>query len=151
MDYYLFGLLCDFLKFYILIVDIMMNFVLLVLKGLFYFYIEIQGIIVIGKFVMVYCDISSNNILVQVNFICCLVDFGFVVRYLLEMEEIDVIFNRMVGIWIYMVLEVLGDIMNFSNIGVFKMVDIYFFGFVLWEINRRCCLDGKNIFFIWFY
>lgn len=75
--------------------------------------------------------------------ICCIVDFGFVVKYLLEIEEIDIKLDIRVGIRRYMVFEVLDNVLDIRYFVVFKMVDIYFFGLVLWEIVRRCIFDGK--------
>lgn len=143
LDYYFYGLFYDFLRGYCFNKKIMFKFVLLVLVGLIYFYIEIQGIK--GKFLIVYRDIKSKNILVKENLICCIVDFGFVVKYLIDIEEIDIKLDIRVGIRRYMVLEVLENNLDFRNFVVFKMVDIYFFVFVLWEIVRRCIFDGKCV------
>ncbi|XP_068687561.1 bone morphogenetic protein receptor type-1B-like [Montipora foliosa] len=144
-DYHPFGSLCDFLKFHTLSADIMTNLALSASKGLSHLHTEIQGTIATGKPAMAHRDISSNNILVKANLTCCLADFGLAVRHSSETEEVDVTPNRMVGTRIYMAPEVLGDTMNFSNIGAFKMADIYSFGLVLWEMNRRCCSDDTGL------
>lgn len=89
---------------------------------------------------------KSKNILVKENLICCIVDFGFVVKYSLEIEEVDIKLDTRVGIRRYMVFEVFDNILDLRNFVVFKMVDIYFFGLVLWEIVRRCFIDGEYYF-----
>lgn len=48
-------------------------------SGLFYFYIEFYG--VYFKFCIVYRDFKSKNVFVKKDLICCLFDFGLVVKF----------------------------------------------------------------------
>lgn len=85
------------------------------------------------------------------NFICCIVDFGFFVKYLLRIDEVEVgKLDIRIGIKRYMVFEILVNILDFRYFVVFKMVDVYLFGLVLWEIIIRCKFDGMCFIFCGF-
>lgn len=142
MYYYENGFLYDYFQFIILDYEEMLRLCYSVAAGIVYFYIEIVGNY--GKSVIVYRDIKLKNILVKGNGICCIGDLGLVVIYIQENNKIDLGRNNKVGIKRYMVLELLDEILNFEYFEVFKQVDVYVFGLVMWEIVRRCVAEGKK-------
>ena len=143
-DYHPNGSLQNYLKSHTLTASNMIKLALSASKGLCHLHTEIQG--THGKPAIAHRDIKSQNILVKENLTCCLADFGLAVKYSSEREEIGATSNGAVGTPIYMAPEVLGDTLNCNNFGALKMADVYSFGLVLWEVIRKCCCDGKNLF-----
>lgn len=80
-------------------------------RGLVYLYEDIFGLKDGYKFVIFYRDIKSKNVLLKNNLIVCIVDFGLVLKF--EVGKFVGDIYGQVGIWRYMVLEVLEGVINF--------------------------------------
>ena len=114
-----------------------------------------------GKPAMAHRDIKTKNILVKRDGTCAIADFGLAVRFDSETNEIDIAPNTRVGTRRYMapevakilkifpthvnkiIVQVLDETLNKSNIESFKAADMYAFGLVLWEITRRTLTGDK--------
>lgn len=68
---------------------------------------------------------------------------GLALRNDAAIEEMLKALNNRVGTKRYMAPEVLDETINKSHFESFKRSDVYSFGLVLWEIARRCSVDGK--------
>ena len=86
---------------------------------------------------------KSKNILVKRNCTCAIGDLGLAVRHDVTTDTVDIPSTHRVGTKRYMAPEVLDESINTSQFDSFKRADVYAFGLVLWEIARRCNIDGK--------
>lgn len=57
--------------------------------------------------------------------------------------EVDIANNTRVGTRRYMAPEVLDESLDTSRFEAYIMADMYSFALVLWEIVRRCRVNGK--------
>jgi len=65
-----------------------------------------------------------------------------------ESGEINMVSNETrKGTRRYMAPEILDETMNCSHFESYRQADIYSFSLVLWEITRRCELDGQSVSF----
>lgn len=88
-------------------------------------------------------DIKSRNILVKSDMSCCIADFGLAVRHDTVKNMIDIAPNSKQGTKRYMSPEVLDETIDIDNFASFKQSDMYSFGLVLWEMLRRCAVNGE--------
>ncbi|XP_023231399.1 bone morphogenetic protein receptor type-1B-like isoform X2 [Centruroides sculpturatus] len=139
-DYHEKGSLHDFLKLHTVDLAGMLQLSHSAASGLCHLHTEIVG--KQGKPAIAHRDIKSRNILVKRDHTCVIADFGLAVRFNSDVNEIDVAANTRVGTKRYMAPEVLDETLNRSQFEAYKMADIYSFALVLWEIARRCVLDG---------
>lgn len=82
------------------------------------------------------------NVIVFCLGICCIGDLGFVVCYNFVSDMVDVFYGNRVGIKCYMFFEFFEDNVYVWYFDVYKWGDVYVFGFVLWEVVRKCVLGG---------
>lgn len=88
-------------------------------------------------------DLKSRNILVKTDGSCCIADFGLAVRHNLSNGTVDQQpLNTRQGTKRYMAPEILGGTINAFVFESYKMVDIYAFSLIMWEVARRCELNG---------
>lgn len=73
---------------------------------------------------------------------CCIGDLGLAVRHNSTKDTVDVPHGNRVGTKRYMPPEVLEDNVNVRHFDSYKRGDVYAFGLVLWEVARRCQMDG---------
>ncbi|KAF4516935.1 hypothetical protein B566_EDAN008024 [Ephemera danica] len=140
-DFHELGSLHDYLQEHALDPQATLTLALSAASGLAHLHAEIFG--VRGKPGIAHRDIKSKNILVKRNGECAIADFGLAVRYISECNKIDIASNTRVGTRRYMAPEVLDETLNMNTFEAFRMVDMYAFGLVLWEINRRCITGDK--------
>ena len=69
---------------------------------------------------------------------------GLAVKHDTQNDLVDISSNNRVGTKRYMAPEVLDDSLNIQHFESFKRADVYSLGLVLWEIARRCSVQGKD-------
>ncbi len=79
-------------------------------------------------------DLKTSNILVKLNFDCCLADFGQAVRYNNNKKLYPQLVEIKEGTIRYMPPECLSDKINVNSIDELKKGDIYQLGLVMWEL-----------------
>lgn len=88
-------------------------------------------------------DLKSRNILVKEDGTCCITDFGLAVKHNLENGSIDrVPSNPRQGTKRYMAPEILDGTINVTSFESYRLVDMYCFGLIMWEMARRCRVHG---------
>lgn len=95
-----------------------------------------------GKPAIAHRDIKSKNILVKKDGTCAIADFGLAVRLNSEADQLDIAVNPRVGTKRYMPPEVLDETMVKENFEAYRRADMYSFALVVWEIARRCMVNG---------
>ncbi|PRD27654.1 UNVERIFIED_CONTAM: Tgfbr1 [Trichonephila clavipes] len=118
----------------------MYKMALSIANGLAHLHLEILG--TQGKPAIAHRDLKSKNILVKQDGSCAIADLGLAVRYDSATCTVDIAPNPRVGTVRYLAPEVLDNSINLNQFDSFKRVDIYAYGLVLWEIARRCNVDG---------
>ncbi|KAK2144657.1 hypothetical protein LSH36_739g00007 [Paralvinella palmiformis] len=88
-------------------------------------------------------DIKSKNILVRLDGSCCIGDLGLAVIHSERDNLLDLGTNTKVGTKRYMAPELLDESLNVDDFESFKKADVYSFSLVLWEIARRCLINGR--------
>ncbi|CAL1285066.1 unnamed protein product [Larinioides sclopetarius] len=139
-DYLEFGSLHDYLKLYVLDFAAMVKLAHSASCGLAHLHVEVSG--KQGKPAIAHRDIKSRNILVKRDRTCAIADFGLAVKYKSDTNELDVANNTRVGTKRYMSPEVLDEAIDISQFEAYRMADMYSFALVLWEIARRCKVNG---------
>lgn len=109
-------------------------------NGLCHLHYEIEGIR--GKPPIAHRDLKSKNILVKSNGSCAIADLGLAVKFSSNSSGIDMPVTTKVGTKRYLPPEVLDDSMNSLDFESFKRADIYSLALVLWELTRRCVIEG---------
>ncbi|XP_076062987.1 activin receptor type-1-like isoform X2 [Oratosquilla oratoria] len=109
-------------------------------NGILHLHTEIFGME--GKPAIAHRDIKTKNILVKLNGVCVIADFGLAVMHTQTTGEINIGNNPRVGTKRYMSPEVLNETINMSVFESFRKADMYSLGLVLWEICRRCVSNG---------
>ncbi|XP_074600859.1 TGF-beta receptor type-1 babo isoform X2 [Brevipalpus obovatus] len=148
-DYHEKGSLYDFLSKNTVSLNGMCLMAHSIANGLAHLHMEIQGTQHTmraadqGKPAIAHRDLKSKNILVKSNGTCAIADLGLAVRYDSAANSLDIPPNPRVGTKRYLSPEVLDETMNPANFDSYKKADIYCLGLVLWEIARRCAIDGK--------
>uniref|UniRef100_A0AAG5D911 Serine/threonine-protein kinase receptor n=1 Tax=Anopheles atroparvus TaxID=41427 RepID=A0AAG5D911_ANOAO len=139
-DYHENGSLFDFLTARCVDPDTMLEMAYSIATGLAHLHMDIVG--TRGKPAIAHRDLKSKNILVKSNLTCCIGDLGLAVRHLVATDTVDIPSTHRVGTKRYMAPEVLDETINVYQFDSFKRADVYAFGLVLWEIARRCNVDG---------
>ncbi|GFN78405.1 receptor protein serine/threonine kinase [Plakobranchus ocellatus] len=139
-DYHDNGSLYDYLHLHALDTSEMLILAHSAACGLSHLHVEISG--TRGKPAIAHRDVKSKNILVRSNGTCCIADLGLAVRYVSETNKVDIASNTRCGTKRYMAPEVLEETLNENHFDSYKQADMYSFGLVLWEIVRRCVLNG---------
>ncbi|XP_014458431.1 activin receptor type-1 [Alligator mississippiensis] len=134
------GSLYDYLQRNTVDADGCLNVVLSIASGLVHLHTEIFG--TEGKPAIAHRDLKSKNILVKKNLHCCIADLGLAVMHSQKNNQLDVGNNPKVGTKRYMAPEVLDESIQADCFDAYKRVDIWAFGFVLWEIARRTFSNG---------
>lgn len=111
--------------------------------GLVHLHTEIFG--TCGKPAIAHRDIKSKNILVKNNGQCCIADLGLAVMHSQLTNELDVGSNNKVGTKRYMAPELLDGTIHCVSFDAYKQLDVYAYGLVLWEICRRCLIQGNSL------
>lgn len=142
MHYHEHGSLYDYLKLRTLTIQEMLRLISSAAAGLVHLHGEIVG--TQGKPAIAHRDIKSKNILVMANGQCCIADLGLaVVQSLRRGSEVDIgAANSKVGTKRYMAPEVLNEMLDVNVFESFRQADIYAFGLVMWEVARRCVING---------
>ncbi|XP_071952159.1 bone morphogenetic protein receptor type-1B-like [Antedon mediterranea] len=139
-DYHQNGSLLNYLQMHVLDTRAMLKLAHSAACGLSHLHTEIFG--TKGKPAIAHRDIKSSNILVKQNGTCAIGDMGLAARYLCETNTIEISPNTRSGTRRYQGPEVLDGSLIKDSFDAYKMVDMYSFGLVLWEISRRCILQG---------
>ncbi|XP_049281461.1 TGF-beta receptor type-1 isoform X3 [Anopheles funestus] len=139
-DYHENGSLFDFLTARCVDPDTMLEMAYSIATGLAHLHMDIVG--TRGKPAIAHRDLKSKNILVKSNFTCCIGDLGLAVRHIVATDTVDIPSTHRVGTKRYMAPEVLDETINVYQFDSFKRADVYALGLVLWEIARRCNVDG---------
>ncbi|XP_058125443.1 TGF-beta receptor type-1 isoform X2 [Anopheles coustani] len=139
-DYHENGSLFDFLTARYVDPDTMLEMAYSIATGLAHLHMDIVG--TRGKPAIAHRDLKSKNILVKSNLTCCIGDLGLAVRHIVATDTVDTPSTHRVGTKRYMAPEVLDETINVNQFDSFKRADVYAFGLVLWEIARRCNVDG---------
>lgn len=141
-DYHELGSLYDHLQKHVFSPQTLKIFVLSLASGLAHLHTEIYG--TPGKPAIAHRDLKSKNILVKNNGTCAIADFGLAVKYTSESNEVQIAPNSRVGTRRYMSPEALDQTMDTKSFEAFKMVDMYSFALVLWEICQRCVTTNSS-------
>nr|QXY82388.1 TGF-beta receptor type I HduTGFbRIb [Halisarca dujardinii] len=141
-DFHEHGSLFDYLNQYSLSEYHMIKFARTTASGLAFLHMDLRTRDSV-KPCIAHRDIKSRNILVKSDLACCIADFGLAVRHDTVKNLIDIAPNSKQGTKRYMSPEVLGETINIDDFTSFKNSDIYSLGLVLWEILRRCLVDGE--------
>ncbi|GFT17834.1 hypothetical protein NPIL_150671 [Nephila pilipes] len=139
-DFHPNGSLFDFLSKNTIDVATMYTMAQSIANGLAHLHLEILG--TQGKPAIAHRDLKSKNILVKRDGTCAIADLGMAVRYDSANSTVDIAPNPRVGTVRYLAPEVLDNSINLNQFDSFKRVDIYACGLVMWEIVRRCNVDG---------
>ncbi|XP_035914613.1 TGF-beta receptor type-1 isoform X3 [Anopheles stephensi] len=139
-DYHEKGSLFDFLTARCVDPDTMLEMAYSIATGLAHLHMDIVG--TRGKPAIAHRDLKSKNILVKSNLTCCIGDLGLAVRHIVTTDTVDIPSTHRVGTKRYMAPEVLDETINVYQFDSFKRADVYALGLVLWEIARRCNVDG---------
>ncbi|KAG8190143.1 hypothetical protein JTE90_026711 [Oedothorax gibbosus] len=134
------GSLFDYLSHTTVDSSTMYTMALSIANGLYHLHMEIHG--TKGKPAIAHRDLKSKNILVKTNGTCAIADLGLAVRYDSATSTVDIAPNPRVGTVRYLAPEVLDNTINLNSFESCKQADVYACGLVLWEIARRCSVDG---------
>lgn len=140
MHFHVNGSLYDYLQHVVLDHQSMYLLAYSAAAGIVHLHTEILG--KQGKPAIAHRDIKSKNILVKKDGSCCIGDLGLAVIHSRENNYLDLGNNPKVGTKRYMAPEILEETLNSNLFESFKCVDVYAFGLVLWEITRRCVVNG---------
>lgn len=140
-DYHENGSLYDYLQNQVLSSSSLLVMALSIASGLAHLHAEIHG--TRGKPAIAHRDIKGKNILVKRNGECCIADFGLSVKYLSDINKIDVPPNQRSGTKRYMSPEGLDNSININSFEAHKTADMYSLGLVYWEMSRRCVTGDK--------
>lgn len=139
-DYHEFGSLFDYLHVYQVNGMDLVKLALSAASGLAHLHMETIG--TQGKPAIAHRDVKSKNMLVKKNGTACIADLGMAVCHDSTTDTINMSRNPRVGTKRYMAPEVLDETINEAHFDSFKRADVYSFGLVLWEICRRCNIQG---------
>uniref|UniRef100_A0A7G3ANA7 receptor protein serine/threonine kinase n=1 Tax=Lutzomyia longipalpis TaxID=7200 RepID=A0A7G3ANA7_LUTLO len=139
-DYHGNGSLFDYLTISTVDTNTMLTMALSIATGLAHLHMDIVG--TKGKPAIAHRDLKTKNILVKANLSCAIGDLGLAVRHDVKNDTVDIPSTHRVGTKRYMAPEVLEDTINPTQFDAFKRADVYAFGLILWEIARRCSVNG---------
>ncbi len=144
MEYHPNGSLYDYLQVRTLSATELYRLLLSVANGLQYLHLDVTA----GQMEkpgIAHRDLKSRNILVKLDGSCCIADFGLAVRHNLSTGKVDQLpSNTRQGTKRYMAPEILDGTINAMMFESYRMVDIYCFGLVMWEVARRIEVNGKE-------
>jgi serine/threonine protein kinase len=144
MEYHHHGSLLDYLLTNTLTLPQAQGFVYSIASGLHYLHVDIQT----GSQIkpgIAHRDLKSKNILVKDSRSCCISDFGLAVRHIGSTGHVDISsINPRQGTKRYMAPEILDGTISFTKFDAYKMVDMYCFGLIIWEIARRTSMNVKH-------
>uniref|UniRef100_A0A1L8DJT4 Serine/threonine-protein kinase receptor n=2 Tax=Nyssomyia neivai TaxID=330878 RepID=A0A1L8DJT4_9DIPT len=140
-DYHENGSLFDFLTVSTVDTKTMLTMALSIATGLAHLHMDIVG--TNGKPAIAHRDLKTKNILVKSNLSCAIGDLGLAVRHDVKNDTVDIPSTHRVGTKRYMAPEVLEDTINSNQFDSFKRADVYAFGLIIWEIARRCNINGN--------
>lgn len=140
--YHELGSLHDFLQTHVLSPQKLFELAHSLAAGLAHLHTEIFGSS--GKPAIAHGDLNSKNIMVKKDLRCAIADFGLAVKYLSDVDEIQLASNTRVGSARYMAPEVLNRTMVDDKFESYKMADMYATGLVLWEMARCCTTPVKG-------
>ena len=153
MEYHPNGSLYDYLQNKTLTTIELHRVLFSIANGLQYLHLDVEG--ESAKPGIAHRDLKSRNILVKTDGACCIADFGLAVKHNLATGTVEVPpSNTRQGTKRYMAPEVLDGSINAASFESYRMVDMYCFGLIMWEVARRCEVHGEwegldcNIFII---
>lgn len=139
--YHEMGSLHDYLRTHVLSPMKLFDLAHSLASGLAHLHTEIFGSS--GKPAIAHGDINSKNILVKKDLKCAISDFGLAVKYLSDVDEIQLAPSGRVASYRYMAPEILNKTMVTDKFESYKMADMYAAGLVYWEMSR-CCTTMIN-------
>ncbi|XP_040571979.1 activin receptor type-1 [Lepeophtheirus salmonis] len=140
--YHPLGSLYDHLNRTSLSVEESMKILISTLNGLVHLHTEIFG--TKGKPGIAHRDMKTKNVLVRMDGTCVIADFGLAVTHTIANNELIIPQNCRVGTKRYMSPEILDMSINVNHFESYRMVDIYAFSLVIWEILRRTRSSENN-------
>lgn len=140
--YHELGSLHDFLQSHVLSPQKLFDLAHSLSAGLAHLHTEIFGSS--GKPAIAHCDLTSKNIMVKSDLKCAVADFGLAVKYLSDVDEIQVASNNRLPNPRYMAPEVLNHSAVTDKFESYKMADMYAVGLVFWEMARCCATPLKG-------
>lgn len=88
-------------------------------------------------------DLKTRNILMRTDGSCCITDFGLSVKNTeVRGRELEDVPNLVQGTKRYMAPEILDGSIHAARFEAYKRSDIYSFALVMWEVSRRCVVNG---------
>ncbi|CAB4068143.1 ACVR1 [Lepeophtheirus salmonis] len=125
-----------------LCVEESMKILISTLNGLVHLHTEIFG--TKGKPGIAHRDMKTKNVLVRMDGTCVIADFGLAVTHTIANNELIIPQNCRVGTKRYMSPEILDMSINVNHFESYRMVDIYAFSLIIWEILRRTRSSENN-------
>ncbi|CAB4068144.1 ACVR1 [Lepeophtheirus salmonis] len=119
-----------------------MKILISTLNGLVHLHTEIFG--TKGKPGIAHRDMKTKNVLVRMDGTCVIADFGLAVTHTIANNELIIPQNCRVGTKRYMSPEILDMSINVNHFESYRMVDIYAFSLIIWEILRRTRSSENN-------
>uniref|UniRef100_H2Z2R2 receptor protein serine/threonine kinase n=1 Tax=Ciona savignyi TaxID=51511 RepID=H2Z2R2_CIOSA len=136
--YYQEGSLTEFLRKNVLDWDQFCDMCISITKGMSYLHAE-RDESGRPKIPIAHRDVKSCNILVKDGRReCVLADFGLSLKLDPELSKDELANAGQVGTSRYMAPELLERLVNLTDIEMFKRVDVYAMGLVMWEMANRC-------------
>ncbi|KAI1285810.1 TGF-beta receptor type-1 [Halotydeus destructor] len=141
-DYHAERSLYDFLSENTIDIDQMLTMAHSIANGLAHLHVEIEG--TQGKPGIAHCNIKSTNVLLKRSGSCVISDLGLAVTYDGARKDLNVPLSGRTASPRYAAPEILDGSLNRKDFESFRRADIYSFSLVLWEIVRRCTVDGRH-------
>ncbi|VDD91953.1 unnamed protein product [Enterobius vermicularis] len=139
-EYHEFGSLYDYLMEKSVTPPVVAKMIRSIASGLSFLHFELENSSHSQKPAIAHRDIKSRNILVKSDKTCAITDFGLAVKF--ENGKVDLPNNSKCGTTRYLSPELLLDSYDLKNFESHKMSDVYAMGLVMWELLRRCEIDG---------
>ena len=144
IEYHPNGSLFDYLQHQTLNPSQLHKMVYSIASGLHFLHQDIQSGQTDEKPGIAHRDLKSRNILVKLDGSCCITDLGLALRNVISTGCVDnPPAHPRQGTKRYMAPEILDSSLNALLFDSYKLVDIYCFGLVIWELVRRCEVNGK--------
>uniref|UniRef100_A0A0N5AF44 receptor protein serine/threonine kinase n=1 Tax=Syphacia muris TaxID=451379 RepID=A0A0N5AF44_9BILA len=142
-EFHKFGSLYDYLQDHTVTPQTLAKMIRSISSGLSFLHFELENSSHSKFFkpAIAHRDIKSKNILVKNDLSCAIADFGLAVKF--ENGKVDLPNNAKCGTTRYLSPELLSDDYDLKNFESHKMSDVYAMGLVMWEILRRCEINGK--------
>lgn len=144
IEYHSNGSLFDYLQLRTLTPSDLHKMVLSIASGLHFLHQDIQTGHMDEKPGIAHRDLKSRNILVKSDGSCCITDLGLALRNTISTGLVDKMPSHpRQGTKRYMAPEILDGSINATLFDSYKLVDIYCFGLIMWEMAMRCEVDGR--------